>query len=786
MAEVEIDVQGPPGSGKTRQIQYLADGAMLESGPQGFGAVTFTRAAARELRSRLGHRLGTTNDRVLEKAIPYVGTIHSLAWRLLDRPPVVSRKLLREFAADQRIVLKNVSESDFDSNPEVVDAIQFQEASANMDELELMRAMLSGIRSRLWNPEDEIAWAELLPERTPPGITLQRLVRLSQKYTEWKHLRGLVDFEDMLEHGRELCLPVQTLFLDEAQDCTPLLWSVIDAWANPVKTFIAAGDPYQCQPPGTRVLTTDGPVPIETLDPERHRLVSYDRHDSELRASTGYAFTIQQHAVRDVLYDVRVGDAQTSATGNHRWYVRWDETARLSKYLVTYLMRRGERWRVGWCQMFNSQGQFHLFLRGRMEKTDAIWILGVHKSRSDASVDEQYLATQYGLPTITFEPVSLANHLTREAIDAVFDQLDPLEQRYRAHRALADRCRHPDHPLWERRDEGYGRRQSQVVCSYNLEPELMLLPAVGEGKRAVWSRFTLDRRAYTGPVYSLDVPPHHLYVADGIVTHNSIYLFGGANPVLFRDRPGRWLRLAEAHRFNRQAADYAKMILRMGGWTSARDEDFHNAWEGVGPSESDGSTFWLARTNRLLDPIRAELQAQGMAYAELRGRAPLQTAAAQAFVWLQRYLDGNMLSAAAVRQILEQLEPAPHGALARAKRLTDGAMLGPPEVDGVVGAPLAELWGTLPHADYFDSVWATYGPKAFREPPQTRIGTIHASKGLQADTVRLVRSWAFLPARNALRNPEEEALVAYVASTRHRNRLELIDGHQGLPYAFPD
>lgn len=510
MAELEIDIQGPPGAGKTRQIQHLADGAILESGPTGFGAVTFTRAAARELRSRLGHRVGTDNPRALEKAIPYVGTIHSLAWRLLDRPPVVTNKLLREFASDQRIALKNPSTSEYDSDPDFVDGIQFQEASADMDELKLMRAMLSGIRSRLWDPLDEVTWAELLPERTPAGITIQRLHKLAQKYTEWKHLRGLVDFEDMLEHGREQHPPVETLFLDEAQDCTPLLWSVIDAWAEWCKTFIAAGDPYQ-----------------------------------------------------------------------------------------------------------------------------------------------------------------------------------------------------------------------------------------------------------------------------------SIYLFGGANPLLFRDRPGRWLRLGKAHRFDRSAADYAKMVLRMGGWVSERDEAFHNAWDGVGPAESDGSTFYLARTNRLLDPIRGEFEADGTPYWELRGRAPLQQNAAAAFLNLRRYLDERMISASAVRQIVEALDPAPRGAAGRAARLADGAMLGPPEVDGVVGAPLSGLWGLFPHADYFDTVYAQHGPEAFTEAPKTHVGTIHASKGLQADSVRLVRSWARLPARNAMRNPEEEALVAYVGVTRHRSRLELLEGHQGTPYEFP-
>ena len=57
----------------------------------------------------------------------------------------------------------------------------------------------------------------------------------------------------------------------------------------------------------------------------------------------------------------------------------------------------------------------------------------------------------------------------------------------------------------------------------------MLLPFHGGKKEVTWHRFTLDTRPYRGPVHSLDVSPYHTYIADGIITHNCLYRWAGAD-----------------------------------------------------------------------------------------------------------------------------------------------------------------------------------------------------------------------------------------------------------------
>jgi superfamily I DNA/RNA helicase len=269
--------------------------------------------------------------------------------------------------------------------------------------------------------------------------------------------------------------------------------------------------------------------------------------------------------------------------------------------------------------------------------------------------------------------------------------------------------------------------------------------------------------------------------------YQAIYSWAGASPVLFRDRPGQWLHIKEAHRFSNSHAEYAKEILRRGGWDSPRDREFHNAWQGVGDSASDGTTFYLARTHALLTPIRADLLATGVPFGELRGRAPLQMAVAQAYITGRKLVDQEKaVSGSALLAFADHL-PAhslPFGVKAAIKRLPDGALVSASEASGLLRGDVRALASRLPFAQYFDQVWANHGSSAFTDKPKISLSTIHGAKGREADVVHLVRSWGILPARNMRENPQEESTVAYVGASRHRKELILEEG-DGIPYSFP-
>jgi DNA helicase-2/ATP-dependent DNA helicase PcrA len=170
---------------------------------------------------------------------------------------------------------------------------------------------------------------------------------------------------------------------------------------------------------------------------------------------------------------------------------------------------------------------FHLAQRARLEKADAAWILQVHETRAEASTMESVVAARFGLPTITFEPVHGAQYLTAWNIRAIFEALSD-KNFTRGQECLAVYGRLFEHPIYHRTKD-YHRWTYFQIAAANLEPRLMKLPlADGVNKWAVVTG--LESLPYRGEVFSLDVEKDHLYSADGIVVHNSIYGWRGALP----------------------------------------------------------------------------------------------------------------------------------------------------------------------------------------------------------------------------------------------------------------
>lgn len=231
-----FNLYGPPGSGKTRKLLELFINLASVVGPERVAAVTYTRAGASVLRERVGAALGISgNDAELARKIPWVGTIHSMALRLSgeSRSRVIDKVKLKKFAPD------------FDGylpSPEYMDTLSLDEPTRNSDEIETMLWCLSASRHRMIPFEDVF---ELLDPHVLARVSTERIQGLALEYTAWKQQQGYLDFEDMLEAGRQRRLPIRALLVDEYQDNTPLLYSVLQAWEQPTEVSVAAGDFFQ-------------------------------------------------------------------------------------------------------------------------------------------------------------------------------------------------------------------------------------------------------------------------------------------------------------------------------------------------------------------------------------------------------------------------------------------------------------------------------------------------------------------------------------------------------------
>lgn len=545
---IKYVVFGPPGCGKTEYLaKRVLPNAIRRHGADRIVIICFTRSAAYEITSRCNIVL---EELGFDERVPRENsnTLHSFGFRSLNRPPLAQSKenLAKWNALYPGRPKRQITGNEIDPDePELEDQKLGAEGDQIFARIQVYRARM--VPEPLWDDEAQGFWLD---------------------WCAFKTEIGAIDYTDMIS------IPLESvdsapgdpavLIVDEAQDFTRLELALIEKWGLQCAYIVLAGDDDQCQPAGTQVLTTTGYVPIEELDPEVHRLVSYDRASSEVTGMrSGYAFSKADRVFSRKLVTVEAGERSTVCTPDHEWLVRWTPAARAAH--VVYLMQSGDRFRIGWCKLLNDGGAFHLGVRSRLEGASAAWVLYVAKDRTEASVMESVIAARFGIPTITFKPVAGATHLTQDAIDRVFSELSGDGLSGRAAQCLAQHNLEIGRPLWTPKIAKASRGGASlfVTAAANLLPGLMAVPVHQQGKRVTWK--PVDTEIASEPslttVYSLNVERHHLYIADGMVTHNCIYRFKGATPDSFLVPPvpeanKRWLR--ESFRVPRAVVEFSQ------------------------------------------------------------------------------------------------------------------------------------------------------------------------------------------------------------------------------------
>ncbi|QEG30352.1 DNA adenine methyltransferase YhdJ [Gemmata obscuriglobus] len=290
-----------------------------------------------------------------------------------------------------------------------------------------------------------------------------------------------------------------------------------------------------CQPAGTQVakVIKEGrwredsvieQVPIESLQPG-DRVVSFGNAKIYRRGRAVTGITSRRHTGN--LHRVEVGEFRTRATPEHRFTVRFDPAR--PKAGLLYLMRRGDRWRVGVCGMFNSRG-FGVSVRLSQERGDAAWVLGAFATLTEARIAEQVVSCRYGIPTTVWEtgrnPGASWAQRDQAGIDAIYQRLGVDRIRAGVDRLLRDHGLSAGLPLLAANEPGnFSCRQSRQVAACNLVPGVMQVPVPTAGERFEWRDLTATsfERVHDLEVWSMDVERDKHYVADGIVVHNCLY-----------------------------------------------------------------------------------------------------------------------------------------------------------------------------------------------------------------------------------------------------------------------
>ena len=678
---------GGAGTGKTTRLMEIMS-KTLESGvrdPLQVGFVSYTRAARREASVRAGDQFGVRPEELEQDG--WFRTLHSVCCKMLK----IGGELISDSAADKRWIGEALG-------------VEVPEESEDFSDLAFSRSSESVLALSLWDASRnrlvplKSIWeqAAAVDHRVPDFQVVEQLV---SRYEQAKRLGGRQDFSDVLcRFVGKVCrvdgisdrIPdgdvpgIPVWFFDECQDSSALLHAVELRLMQHAKWCYVVGDPFQCQPSGTPVLTTAGYKNIEDLDENLDRLVAYSTQDGRFYG-TGKGIKFQK-ACRAVdsssLLEITTEDGTVHiATENHKWLCR---TVKGDCY-ATYLMRKGDRYRVGTVQMFASQKQngsdFRLGMRCNQESAEEAWILKVSDTDSQARCYEQIVSCRFGIPQVTFRPTrgNRSNLGSQEFIDAIFRELGDLTQN--AMHCLKSHGLCHEFPYWtkasNRKNGGLASRQ---IASCNLLPGITSIPRMNpdawrNGRlgrkngvsrkselrqsrtlsgRVGWQKIVSVRRLPSGTptiVHSLNVETHHTYITKDFVTCNSIYGFSGASSRHFMGlEVAKEETLAKSYRCPKPVHRLGERILEQcsdywdRGISSA---DHHGDLEsrlfkdGVA-DEINPNEEWLviARSNHHARRIAAILDKRDIPWIPTRGRggwnAPVRNAGLLALLALQR------------------------------------------------------------------------------------------------------------------------------------------------------
>jgi superfamily I DNA/RNA helicase len=811
-----VAIVAGPGAGKTRTVVARIAGLVGrgEVAADRILALTHTTKAAGELKDRLA-TAGVEGV--------HVSTVHALALKQVRRfAPLLGQREPALVGSTYGLV-KEAARTEVGS----VDGAVVAELCSEID----------WAASRLLTPQ-EYPSAAARDGRTL-SLTAEQVADVMAGYQQLKSRDGVVDFADLLTLAREQLRHDQVrqrvraafgaIFVDEYQDIDPLQQSVIDAWLDGRDAICVVGDADQCHPPGTIVTTQAGPVPIEELDPSVHRLRQIDPATGRYRLTRALEHTTAPGPAGFALAGRRyqgplVTVATTSpavparshaVTPEHLCLARWcPRKLAGGGAIAVYLARQDGSWGLGLAPLDAETGPCIPPPLAPDPASDASWILRVYSDRGQASVALTVIALSYGIPGVVPPDPSPDNsggydELVRHSRNA------PLIER-RARQLLSDLRLSVDLPFrCVQGGSDVAQAAPLVLAAANLVEGWMEVPVdpspdapstadtstsdpSAADLRPLWSPFRLTHHEYDGEVYSLAVPEHHNYVANGISTHNCIFGFKGADPKFLEDFARRYptatqVQLVRNYRSSSEVVDWVNKVAlhKRTGLVSVSGKSaihpqatFHDdesaeeaalvrqlrSWQRQGIPWSQMAVLY--RYNAIAVRLEAALSAGSVPYTvagsqrfferpEIRAvLVPFGQAARQ-----HPDHDGAAVLAAAAAGTGWDPARVPEGAGAARQRHDAVLALLDLVAERYAGMPARTLLGALQ-----ERARESHDPGI----SAVTLATVHASKGLEWDAVWIASavdgvlpsSYAATPAQLA-----EERHLFYVAVSRARTHL---------------
>lgn len=221
-------ILGGPGCGKTTRLLNVVEEEMASVAPDQIAFVAYTKIAAEEAKKRAATKFGLN----VKRDFPWFRTIHSLAYNQVGvmRDEVMQK---RDWYAFGKLIGEQVSGGST-SAEDIKDVSQITKGDRMLTICTYARDTLMTLQES-WELHDdlEVGWHEI--------------ERFDSALKQWKDQNAKLDFTDMLEMYGVHCAPMMldVAIVDEAQDLTPLQWTVIDKAFRHVKRLYVGGDDDQ-------------------------------------------------------------------------------------------------------------------------------------------------------------------------------------------------------------------------------------------------------------------------------------------------------------------------------------------------------------------------------------------------------------------------------------------------------------------------------------------------------------------------------------------------------------
>ena len=533
------------GSGKTnaltKRIAYLIQERYVR--PYNILAVTFTNKAAAEMKERIANLVGDLAMREL-----WAGTFHSLCARCL-------RERGSQIGLDKNFVIYD----DGDQISLVKEAVR---ELALDDKQFAPRAVLSAIskaKETLQTPDDILNDFSASPYDRAVG-------KAYQLYQQKMTLSNALDFDDLIMKTVQLLRESEKarehyqnrfhyVHCDEFQDVNDSQYQLLMLFSGKHKNICVVGDDDQCVVAGTPILTPTGYIPVEQI-----------KEGDTVLAACGGTFmaeaTVESVMVNDYTGPVRNIHTQQGATvrvtPNHIMF-----SARLGNNSPDEICQQQglERDEQGDWEIPDTSVKFNMFSRSS------------HRPRLYPDLDAEISAGR----TKPQHLVS-AKH-GKQQFTAGFNDYDDAWDYAKKLQSRLDLSRTSVHTSignW------YGGTVTQpaedltthhhIPVAYSIPqapPQLVPGLALEIASLHIFADgiTSITDEEYTGKTYDLSVANLRNYVAGGIVVHNSIYAFRGANVQIIlnfeRDFPDATIiKLEQNYRSTRTILDAAYHVVR--------------------------------------------------------------------------------------------------------------------------------------------------------------------------------------------------------------------------------